>query len=149
MNKLRADIQRILIEKCERLRTIDAGTVDWCTLDMEINDAQHILIQIDSKSPHSHKLSAIEAIQKQTTSGSIYETVNAYLENEKEEKKYYFVTIFYGGSVRNIANGVIEEHPMDWQIRVNELYPSQYVLTDWKEITKEEYNKYPGQVEVK
>ncbi len=54
---------------------------------------------------------------------------------------YYFILYLSGTFEQVTGNGVTDEHPLDWQMRVNREYPGQYVLLNWKEITIEEYNK--------
>jgi hypothetical protein len=46
----------------------------------------------------------------------------------------------YGTSEKSLENDVIGIHPFEWQKQADILHPEQYVLTNWKEITKEEYN---------
>lgn len=58
------------------------------------------------------------------------------------ESKYYFITFMYGASQKTLENDVIIDHPSKWQKEANKSYPGQYVLKDWKEITKEEYDKF-------
>jgi hypothetical protein len=84
--KLRKDIQSILIKKCEEIKSVDSASISHPILEEEIHDAEYILIFIDSEQKYSHKMSALEAIVKQTTSNSIYDTVNAFLNKYREVK---------------------------------------------------------------
>jgi len=56
--------------------------------------------------------------------------------------KYYFISFIYGASEKTLENNVINEHPLEWQKSANKSYPGQYILKDWKEITKEEYEMH-------
>jgi hypothetical protein len=48
----------------------------------------------------------------------------------------------YGASEKTLNNTVIDEHPLEWQKYANKSHPGQYILKDWKEISKEEYQMY-------
>lgn len=56
--------------------------------------------------------------------------------------KYYFISYMYGASEKKLENMVTDQHPLEWQKRVNDRYPGQYKLQSWQEITKEEYETY-------
>lgn len=84
-------------------------------------------------------------------------------------KKYYFI-IFkckrFGWNPQGISTGMIEtecqdiinKHPIQFQLDSNEKYGKEhetggghkgreeYLVTNWIEISKEEYNKYKGRV---
>jgi hypothetical protein len=55
---------------------------------------------------------------------------------------YYFIIFMYGASEKTIQNDVTDEHPFEWEKSSNKLYPKQYKLIDWREISKEEYETY-------
>lgn len=59
-------------------------------------------------------------------------------------KKYYFITYAVrrnGYSEWTYCNNVLDDLPVKWIIEVNKKYQNDesYVLINWKEITKEEY----------
>jgi hypothetical protein len=140
MEQFRKDIQAILIKKCNELRETDDSIIDYPILEEEIHDAEYIITHVDSSAQFEHKLSAIKAIQQTTTSASIYDTVQKFLE-EQGDVKYYFVSFMYGASEKIPSNAVLHTHPIDWQMHCSKSYPGQYVLLHWQEITKEEYDK--------
>lgn len=53
-----------------------------------------------------------------------------------DEKRYYFITFWYGASEKTMENGVIDVHPLEWQ---NKRPRDQYVLNGWQEIYEDEY----------
>lgn len=55
--------------------------------------------------------------------------------------EYYFVVFMYGASEKELKNGVINRHPLQWQKECNASYPGQYILKDWKQITREHYEE--------
>jgi hypothetical protein len=61
---------------------------------------------------------------------------------ERNGAQCYFISFMYGASEKTLTNDVIEENPLKWQRRVEKSHPGQYVLKDWKEISKEEYKEY-------
>jgi hypothetical protein len=63
--------------------------------------------------------------------------------------KYYFISFMYGASEKELVNGITNEHPIEWQIECDRLYPGQYRLISWNEITKAEFEKYYEHLEVK
>jgi hypothetical protein len=48
----------------------------------------------------------------------------------------------YGASEKKLHNDVIKESPLEWQKYANKMHPSQYVLKNWKEINREEYESF-------
>jgi len=52
----------------------------------------------------------------------------------------------YGGSggEKRLCNSVITEHPFKWEHSVNARNPGQYVLQNWKKISRLEYDLYCG-----
>lgn len=56
--------------------------------------------------------------------------------------RYYFISFMYGESEKTLCNDVINENPSEWQKYANKSHPGQYVLTDWREITKAEYDAF-------
>lgn len=65
--------------------------------------------------------------------------------NKIECENCYFITFMYGASEKTLENRVIAVHPLVWQKEVNKQYPGQYVLKDWKKITRTEYESYRGE----
>jgi hypothetical protein len=63
------------------------------------------------------------------------------------EQKYYFIIFLFGASVKTTHHLLTELHPLDWQVKADNSYPGQYKLTNWKEISEEEYKKYGGEWE--
>ena len=59
-------------------------------------------------------------------------------------KRYYLINYLYGEKAKEERNQAIEEHPLSWQKEANRWYPGRYVLKDWKEISKEEFEKFGG-----
>lgn len=53
--------------------------------------------------------------------------------------KYYFISFMYGASEKRECNSLIDRHPLLWQRVCNEIYPGQYVLTNWKEVSEKDY----------
>lgn len=62
--------------------------------------------------------------------------------------KYYFIRFMYGASEKLSYNDAIDHHPFEWQKHGNKSYPGQYILKDWKEISKEEYEAFKDSKEV-
>ena len=81
--------------------------------------------------------------------------------------KYYFIfyqCTTYGwnsegvstGSHTQLAQDIVDIHPLQWQIDCNKKYGKQhpthgdhtkreeYLVMNWKELTEEEYNKFSG-----
>jgi hypothetical protein len=85
MKKLFARLQTIVDKKTRELRKLEETSpelIDCPILECEINDAQYMIIIIHADMPHDHKLSGIKALYSQTTSGSIYEAVSKFFEEE-------------------------------------------------------------------
>ena len=51
----------------------------------------------------------------------------------------------YGAAEKTLANDVIDQNPLEWQTYSNKSRPCQYILMNWKEITKEEYKAYENE----
>jgi hypothetical protein len=62
--------------------------------------------------------------------------------------KYYFVSFAYGASEKQMENGIVDIHPIDWQIQCDKQYPGQYTILSWNEITKEQFERYYKHLEV-
>jgi hypothetical protein len=55
---------------------------------------------------------------------------------------YYFISFMYGASEKVLQNDVIKESPLEWQKYANKMHSGQYVLKNWKEISREEYESF-------
>lgn len=85
MDTLRAKLQLIIGEKTHKLKELEATSpesIDCPILECEINDAVYMIVILNSNESDEGKLAGIRAINNQTTSNSIYDTVNAYLESK-------------------------------------------------------------------
>lgn len=85
MKKLFARMQMIVGKKTRKLKELEATTpelIDCPILECEINDAKNIMLVIKADAPDEDKILGIKAINSQTTSASIYDSVNKYFEEE-------------------------------------------------------------------
>lgn len=56
--------------------------------------------------------------------------------------KYYYISFMFGKGVKTLDHDVITDHPSVWARHAHKAYPGQYVLKDWREITKEQYDNF-------
>lgn len=75
------------MNKSVELIKMEPNTIEYSTLHTEIDDAAYMMVHINSNASHYNKLSSIDAINKTTTSGSIYDTVNDYICLEKTKAR--------------------------------------------------------------
>lgn len=83
MENLKARLQEIITKKEAQLAHLEATTpevIDCPILECEIDDAKAIVEYIDSTQDIDDKLNSIEGVLNTTTSGTIYDTVKAYLD---------------------------------------------------------------------
>jgi hypothetical protein len=82
---LRAKLQLIIGEKTNKLKELEVTSpelIDCPILECEINDAVYMIVVLNSDISDDEKRAGIKAINDQTTSASIYDTVNEYLESK-------------------------------------------------------------------
>lgn len=146
MNKLIDELKVIIAIKKSKLDImVDDPNDDssYATLEFEIEEASALVERLSSNIVYEEKIDLIKDVRFQTTSGSVYKVLGEYLTSEGYVK-YYFVSFMYGASEKQASNAVLHCHPIDWQIECEKVYPGQYVLMSWQEITKDEYDKVEG-----
>jgi hypothetical protein len=85
MNELKVKLQEIIGKKTNELKELEATSpelIDCPILECEINDATYMIVVLNSNISDDEKRAAIKAINDQTTSNSIFDTVNNFLETK-------------------------------------------------------------------
>ncbi len=63
--------------------------------------------------------------------------------------KYYFISYTWKrqGHSANLGQAIINEHPLRWQLDcINIDNTTDYIVTNWKELTKEEYEEFKDHI---
>lgn len=58
----------------------------------------------------------------------------------------WFISYMYGYGGQQPSNTITEEHPLDWMIRTDDMYPGQYVLMNWIKLSDEEVIAYTSKI---
>jgi hypothetical protein len=61
--------------------------------------------------------------------------------------KYYYIVYLYEKNGSKMTYNTMEKtkkHPLDLQVEWCQKYEALYIFLDWKEVTKEEYERLEG-----